>query len=84
MKETNNYYELLSSLEENGGATLHNGKPVHYSVGYQVADTGIETDDIKTAAEAIKAFNGNAGLWYSGGVYYIDHSLHIINKSDAI
>lgn len=35
---TNNLFELVSNLENNGGLTLKKGKAVVYKTGYQVAD----------------------------------------------
>ena len=66
--------EKLLSLENNGGFTLKNGKPVNYRTGFQVATAGRETRDARTAARFIKEYDGNCGVWYSNGVYYVDKS----------
>ena len=74
----------IRKLQENDGLTLKNGHIITYKTGYQVADYGIE---VKTAEEAIKAvreYRGNCGIWYSEGIYYIDHSMRISTKCKAI
>lgn len=74
----------LKALKENDGATLENYMPVTYAAGYQVALTGIETDNAETAYKAIQDYNGTCGVWYAGGVYYIDYSVMIENEQEAI
>lgn len=74
----------LKALKENDGATLENYSPVTYKNGYQVGITGIETTDINTAYAAIEQYNGTCGVWYAGGVYYIDYSIMIENEREAI
>ena len=74
----------LKALKENDGATLENYRPVTYKTGYQVGITGIETTDINAAYAAIKQYNGTCGVWYAGGVYYIDYSIMIEDEKTAI
>lgn len=74
----------LKALKENDGATLENYMPVTYAAGYQVALTGIETDNAETAYKAIQDYNGTCGVWYAGGVYYIDYSIMIEDEQTAI
>lgn len=74
----------LAALKENDGATLENYMPVTYTAGYQVGITGIETTDINTAYAAIEQYQGTCGVWYSGGVYYIDYSIMIEDEKTAI
>lgn len=74
----------LRKLENNDGLTLKNGKIITYKTGYQVATEGIETTDIKEAMKAIKAFNGNCGVWLENGIYYIDKSHRVTTKKDAL
>lgn len=74
----------LRKLENNDGLTLKNGKIIIYKTGYQVATEGIETTDIKEAMKAIKAFNGNCGVWFENGIYYIDKSHRVTTKRDAL
>ena len=74
----------LLMLKNNDGLTLKAYKPVQYKTGWQVADLGIETRLVEEAVDAIVAMNGNAGVWYSEGVWYIDHSFRVATKKVAI
>lgn len=75
----------LRKLQNNDGLTLKNGKIITYKSGYQVADCGIETADIQVAITAVrKTYNGNCGIWFSDGIYYIDHSFRISTKRQAL
>lgn len=74
----------LKALSDNDGLTLKGGKKITYKTGYQVATEGIETTDINEAMTAIKAYNGNCGIWYSNGVWYIDKSHRVNTKTEAL
>ena len=74
----------LQNLKDNDGITLVNGVLVTYTNGYQVATEGIETTDVNEALEAIKKFGGNAGVWYSKKVFYVDKSHHVITLREAL
>ena len=74
----------LRKLQENDGLTLKNGKPIAYKTGYQVATHGIETKDINIAMHHIRMFEGNCGVWYSNGIYYIDCSFRVSTKKEAL
>lgn len=74
----------LQNLKDNDGITLVKGRRVTYSNGYQVATEGIETTDVKEALEAIKKFGGNAGVWYSKKVFYVDKSHHVFTLREAL
>lgn len=74
----------LAALKENDGVTLENYRPVTYKTGYQVGITGIETKDINAAYAAIEQYKGSCGVWYAGGVYYIDYSIMIEDEQAAI
>ena len=74
----------LEKLSDNDGITLINGREVTYKTGYQVATDGVECKTVEEANRAIKSFGGNAGVWLSGGVYYIDKSHHVQSKKDAV
>lgn len=76
--------EMLKALKENDGMTIKNGKTIVYKTGYQVADYGVERKTAKGAANAIKRMGGNCGVWYSNGIYYIDHSFRVKTKRDAL
>lgn len=74
----------IKKLKDNDGLTLKNGKLVTYKTGYQVATEGYETTDQKEAMRIIKEYNGNCGVWFSEGIYYIDKSKRINTKKDAL
>ena len=74
----------LQNLKDNDGITLVNGTPITYKNGYQVATEGIETTDVNEALEAIKKFGGNAGVWYSKKVFYVDKSYHVFTLKEAL
>ena len=77
-------YELIKALKDNDGLTLKQGKSIVYKTGYQVADYGVERKTVKGVLNAIKRMNGNCGVWYSEGIYYIDHSFRIKTKAEAL
>ncbi len=76
--------ETLKALRNNDGMTLKNGEAVTYKTGWQVATEGYELTDAKSAMEAINAYNGNCGVWFSEGVYYIDKSRRVNTKREAM
>ena len=74
----------ILKLTENDGLTLKNGKAITYKSGWQVATEGVETTDARTAINAVKAYGGNCGVWYSEGIYYIDKSHRVSTKREAM
>lgn len=76
--------KTLKALKNNDGLTLKNGIAIQYKTGYQVATEGVECKTIATAMKAIKAYNGNCGVWFSNGIYYIDKSSRISTKKEAL
>ena len=74
----------ILKLAENEGLTLKNGKAITYKSGWQVATEGVETTDARTAINAVKAYGGNCGVWYSEGIYYIDKSHRVNTKREAM
>ncbi len=74
----------IKKLTENDGLTLKAGKPINYKSGWQVATEGIETTSAREAIKAVKAYNGNCGVWYAGGVYYVDKSHRVNTKHEAL
>lgn len=76
--------EMVMELENNGGLTLKGGKAITYKGGYQVADFGVECKTAEEAVKAIADMGGNAGVWYSEGVYYIDHSFRVATRKAAL
>ena len=74
----------LRKLVNNDGLTLKKGKAITYKSGYQVATEGIETTNQREAMNAIKAYNGDCGVWFADGVYYIDKSHRVSTKKEAL
>ena len=74
----------IRKLANNDGLTLKNGKPIIYKTGWQVATEGIQTESAREAIEAVKAYNGNCGIWFADGIYYIDKSKRISTKREAL
>jgi hypothetical protein len=74
----------LLALEENDGLTLKNGEAITYKSGWQVATEGVECVTPEDAMNAIKAYDGTCGVWYAGGIYYIDKSHRVNTKREAI
>lgn len=74
----------LKKLANNDGLTLKNGKAIAYKTGYQVATEGFETCDQKEAMKMVKAYNGNCGIWFADGIYYIDKSHRVNTKKEAL
>lgn len=74
----------IKKLAENDGLTLKAGKPITYKSGWQVATEGIEAKTPREAINAVKAYGGNCGVWYSEGVYYIDKSHRVNTKREAL
>ena len=85
MKQNTITLETLKNLQNDDGMTLKNGRPVNFKSGYQVATEGVETRDAAEAFDAImNTYNGTCGVWYSGGVYYVDKSRRIKTLRDAL
>lgn len=74
----------IRKLQDNDGLTLKNGKIITYKTGYQVAFCGVEVATCEEAIKAVKSYNGNCGIWYSEGIYYIDLSKRITTKKEAL
>lgn len=74
----------IRKLTNNDGLTLKKGKIITYKSGWQVATEGIETTDAREAINAVKAYNGDCGIWYSEGIYYVDKSMRVNTKREAI
>lgn len=74
----------LRKLQNNDGLTLKAGKIITYKTGYQVADYGVELGTAEEAIKAVRNMQGNCGIWYSEGIYYIDHSFRISTKKEAL
>lgn len=76
--------KTLKKLTNNDGLTLKKGTPITYKSGWQVATEGMETANIQEAMKMIKTYNGDCGVWYSEGIYYIDKSHRVNTKREAM
>lgn len=74
----------IHKLANNDGLTLKNGKVITYKSGWQVATEGVECVTAREAINAVKAYGGNCGVWYSEGIYYIDKSHRVATKREAL
>lgn len=74
----------IRKITENGGLTLKAGKPIVYKTGWQVATEGVACSSPEEAMQAIKAYNGDCGVWLEHGIYYIDKSKRIATKREAM
>ena len=74
----------IRKLANNDGLTLKKGKIITYKTGWQVATEGIETRDAREAINAVKAYGGDCGVWFSEGIYYIDRSKRVNTKREAL
>lgn len=74
----------MRKLANNDGLTLKNGHIITYKSGYQVADCGVQAATPEAAMQAVKSYKGNCGVWYSDGIYYIDHSFRVSTKKEAL
>ena len=75
--------EILN-LKDNDGMTLKQYKEIIFKSGYQVATEGVECKTIPETLQAIKEFNGNGGIWFSNGIYYVDKSRRVNTKKEAL
>lgn len=74
----------IRKLAENDGLTLKMGKKVNYKSGWQVATEGVECKTAQEAINAVREFGGNCGVWFAGGIYYIDKSKRVATKREAM
>ena len=74
----------IRKLTDNDGLTLKNGKAITYKSGWQVATEGVECTTPEDAIKAVRAYNGNCGVWLSNGIYYIDRSHRVSTKREAM
>ena len=74
----------IKKLAENDGLTLKGGKVITYKSGWQVADHGIEAKSAEEAIKAVREMKGDCGVWFSEGIYYVDHSFRVNTKREAI
>ena len=74
----------IRKLANNDGLTLKKGIKITYKSGYQVATEGVEVYTAEETIKAVRAYNGNCGVWFSEGVYYIDKSHRVSTKREAL
>jgi len=74
----------ILKLKDNDGLTLKAGKVITYKTGWQVATEGVECHTAREAINAVKNYNGNCGVWFAGGIYYIDKSHRVNTKREAL
>ena len=74
----------IKKLTNNDGLTLKQGKKITYKTGWQVATEGIETTDPREAINAVKAYGGNCGIWFADGIWFIDRSIRVNTKAEAL
>lgn len=74
----------ILKLQNNDGLTLKKGKAITYKSGWQVATEGVECKTAREAINAVKAYNGNCGIWFANGIYYIDKSHRVNTKKEAM
>ena len=74
----------IRKLSNNDGLTLKKGKKITYKTGWQVADHGVECKTPEAAIKAVRALGGDCGIWYSDGIYYVDHSFRVPTKKAAL
>ena len=74
----------INKLNNNDGLTLKKGKMITYKSGWQVATEGVEVKTAREAINAVKAYGGDCGVWFSEGVYYIDKSKRVNTKREAM
>lgn len=74
----------IKKLQNNEGITLKAGKPINYKSGWQVATEGIECKTPADCMVAIKSYNGDCGVWFADGIYYVDKSHRVDTKKKAL
>lgn len=74
----------IKKLVNNDGLTLKKGKVITYKSGWQVATEGVECKTAEEAIKAVRAYNGDCGIWYADGIYYIDKSHRVSTKREAL
>ena len=74
----------IKKLSNNDGLTLKAGRIITYKTGWQVADYGYELKTAEEAIACVRKLKGNCGIWYSEGIYYVDHSYRVNTKTEAL
>jgi hypothetical protein len=86
MKEATNMINIrtIRKLQNDDGLTLKAGRIITYKSGWQVADYGYELHTAEECIACVRKLGGNCGIWYSEGIYYVDHSFRISTKRKAL
>lgn len=74
----------ILKLTENDGMTLKNGNKITYKSGWQVATEGVECKTAREAINAVKAYGGDCGVWYSNNTWFVDKSKRVSTKKEAL
>lgn len=74
----------IRKLTNNDGLTLKKGKIQTYKSGWQVATSGVECKTPEECLKAVKRYNGNCGIWFADGIYYVDESKRVQTKKQAL
>lgn len=76
----------IRNLRDGEGLTLRGRRPVTYKTGFQVATHGVECTTPEEVAKLIRTaeYAESCGIWFSGGVYYVDHCIRIPTKRAAV
>lgn len=74
----------IRKLADGDGLTLKAGKVISYKTGWQVADYGVEARTPEEASKAVRAQDGNCGIWLENGIYYVDHSFRVDTRKEAL
>lgn len=74
----------IRKLGNDDGLTLKDGRIITYKSGWQVADYGYELRTAEEAIACVRKLGGNCGVWFSEGIYYIDHSIRVNTKCEAL
>lgn len=85
-KNTRINVRTIRNIPEGGGLTLRHGKPISYNYGWQVGLHGVECRTPEEVSKVIHSgeFRKSCGIWFEGGIYYVDHCVHVTTKKEAV
>ena len=81
--------EILERVrDKDGGATLVSGSPIHATSGYQYSKTPNtetnSTESLEKAVVMVQVMDGNCGIWYNDGKFYIETSYWTEDLDEAL
>ncbi len=76
--------ETIKALRNEDGLTLKRYESITYKSGWQVATAGMECKTPEAAMIAVSEYNGDCGIWYSEGIYYVDKSRRVDTRREAL